>query len=412
MTGRARSSGEATGCRTRTVFCAPRSRADNARFERLLTRALPTFGGQAVSGSMTLARTSVRPRLVLHVNPVGVYQTAFAPRHAAAIVLVIDPGSRPRVDAELIAATLRLTPTEGRIAASLAEAQRARHCRHELAGGKLGTLARQADTPQAGHRPEYGPGTAGALDRRVCRAWCRKLRPWGAQPPPCSRPASRAREVKRALRLCWHHPGIGLAKFATARSRGLQSDVQPDPGEECVLTVSGAEDLGSGGERGVWGRLVHEMDGQGRFQPLSSICTVPNTVLASPPANLSRFRAASNRVPAESANERRAVNPTAVPSADWTRPFSRPSDNWRETRKNRLRCPTLASYPERPVIIVPVVEPEEVVADAEAGGGEQTARLVFVHAAGIQIAVGLRQLERKPFPHSGDNGDSRTVRPG
>ena len=109
------------GLSDRDGFLDAQEPADDARFKRLLTRALPTLGGQAISGSMTVGRSPKLPRLVLHVNPVGARQTAFAPRHVAATVLVIDPGSRPRVDANLVAATLRLTPSEGRIAASLAE---------------------------------------------------------------------------------------------------------------------------------------------------------------------------------------------------------------------------------------------------------------------------------------------------
>ena len=109
------------GLSDRDGFLDAQEPADDAQFKRLLTRALPTLGGQAVSGSMTVGRSPKLPRLVLHVNPVGAHQTAFAPRHVAATVLVIDPGSRPRIDANLVAATLGLTPLESQIAASLAE---------------------------------------------------------------------------------------------------------------------------------------------------------------------------------------------------------------------------------------------------------------------------------------------------
>ena len=109
------------GLSDRDGFLGAREPADDAQFKRLLTRALPTFGDQAVSGSMTVGRSPKLPRLVLHVNPVGAHQAAFAPRHVAATVLVIDPGSRPRVDADLVAATLRLTRSESRIAALLTE---------------------------------------------------------------------------------------------------------------------------------------------------------------------------------------------------------------------------------------------------------------------------------------------------
>ena len=109
------------GLSDRDGFLDAQETADDAQFKRLLTRALPTFGGQAISGAMTVGRSSPLPRIVLHVSPVGAHQTAFGPRHVAATVLVVDPVSRPRIDANLVAATLRLTRSEGQIAASLAE---------------------------------------------------------------------------------------------------------------------------------------------------------------------------------------------------------------------------------------------------------------------------------------------------
>ena len=66
--------------------------------------------------------------------------------------------------------------------------------------------------------------------------------------------------------------------------------------------------------------------------------------------------------------------------------------------------------PECPVVAVPLVEPEEIIAEAEAGGCKQIARFVFVQAPRIQVAVGLRKVEGKPLPHSRHDTSSRLVR--
>lgn len=97
--------------------CLP---ADNARFQKLLARALPVVG-EAVSGSMTVRRSPVLPRFTLHVSPVGVRQMDFGARRVAALVLVVDPGSQARIDPGLVAAALGLTPAESQVAAALAE---------------------------------------------------------------------------------------------------------------------------------------------------------------------------------------------------------------------------------------------------------------------------------------------------
>ena len=94
--------------------CSP---ADNARLERLLARALPRFGSQTASGSMTARRSSDLSRLALHLNPVG---SDFGTQRLAVLVLVVEPGSQPAIDPGLVEATLGLTPAESRVAVSLA----------------------------------------------------------------------------------------------------------------------------------------------------------------------------------------------------------------------------------------------------------------------------------------------------
>ena len=101
--------------------------ADRSRLQRLLGRALPDLWGETPSGgSMTVQRSSGRSRLTLHVSPVGDRAADFGGRRVAALVLVVDPARRPRIDARRVAATLGLTPSEGRMSALLAEGLKAR----------------------------------------------------------------------------------------------------------------------------------------------------------------------------------------------------------------------------------------------------------------------------------------------
>ena len=96
--------------------------ADRRRLQRLLARALPNLWGEPPGGgSMTVQRPSGPPRLALHVSPVGDPAADFGGRRVAALVLVVDPARRPRIDPVRVAETLGLTPSEGRAAALLAE---------------------------------------------------------------------------------------------------------------------------------------------------------------------------------------------------------------------------------------------------------------------------------------------------
>ena len=94
--------------------------ADDVKLQHLLDRASPLFGGPGAAGSMTVKRPLVLPRLVLRVSPVGGRLTDFRSRPVTALVLVLDPARKPRVDAAAVASVLGLTATEGSIAAMLA----------------------------------------------------------------------------------------------------------------------------------------------------------------------------------------------------------------------------------------------------------------------------------------------------
>ena len=101
--------------------------ADRTRLRRLLGQALPDLLGEAPGGgSMTVQRASGRSRLGLHVMPVGDRAADFGGRRVAALALVVDPAHRPRIDAQRVAVTLGLTPSEGRMAALMAEGLRVR----------------------------------------------------------------------------------------------------------------------------------------------------------------------------------------------------------------------------------------------------------------------------------------------
>ena len=101
--------------------------ADRSRLRRLLGRALPDLWSEPpVGGSMTVQRPSGRSRLGLHVSPVGDAEADFGGRRVAALVLLVDPARRPRIDAQRAATMLGLTPSEGRMAALLAEGLRVR----------------------------------------------------------------------------------------------------------------------------------------------------------------------------------------------------------------------------------------------------------------------------------------------
>ena len=116
-----------------------RGGADQVRLERLVGAALPTSGPATVSGSMLLRRSPVSPPFVVHVKPVRVPQPDYGARHVAALVLIVEPGHRHRVDPDLVARTLELTPTETRVAVWLAEGRSVRDMA-EATGHTQGTI--------------------------------------------------------------------------------------------------------------------------------------------------------------------------------------------------------------------------------------------------------------------------------
>ena len=145
-----------------------REASDRLRLDRLVASALPASGAVAVSGSMLLRRSSGLPPLVVHVKPVAVPQPDYGARHVAALVLIVEPGSRRRIDPGLVAAALGLTQAESQVAVWLAEGKSVRDIGPGHGSlGKHPLLAPAADLPEKVHLPAGGPGAVGAVDRRV-----------------------------------------------------------------------------------------------------------------------------------------------------------------------------------------------------------------------------------------------------
>ena len=147
-------------------FLHARSPEDDAELQGLLRRALPPFGAQGAGGSTTLRRAS-GPRLVLHVSPVGRRKADARIWPVAALVLVIDPASKTRIDPAVAAAALGLTPNGEPGGGAVGRRQdRPRGGRGDGPPGKHDPHAREAHVRQASPDAAGGPGAACALAGR------------------------------------------------------------------------------------------------------------------------------------------------------------------------------------------------------------------------------------------------------
>ena len=118
--------GRGDGLSDRDGMLRARKAADRRRLERLVASALPDSGAVAAGGSMLVGRGFGSPPLVVHVKPVAVPQPDYGARHTAALVLIVDPGRGHRIDPDLVAGVLGLTPMESRVAVWLAEGRSVR----------------------------------------------------------------------------------------------------------------------------------------------------------------------------------------------------------------------------------------------------------------------------------------------
>ena len=108
------------------------SPGDQRKLKELLSRALPRFGRQGVSGSMAVKRPSLLPKFPLHIQPVMNRWSVHRSRHVAALVLVADPLNRVEIGPRTVMESLDLTPAETEVAVLLARGWTAR----QIAAGK------------------------------------------------------------------------------------------------------------------------------------------------------------------------------------------------------------------------------------------------------------------------------------
>lgn len=116
-------------------------RADDDALKALLARALPGEGDEEHvprRGSITVSRPRGHPCLFLHVIPVSGRAGEDA-GDVAAYVLAVELPRRARVDANLVAGALGLSPAEARLAAMLAQGHKLREIA-ALTGPSYGTL--------------------------------------------------------------------------------------------------------------------------------------------------------------------------------------------------------------------------------------------------------------------------------
>lgn len=96
---------------------------EDAELQHLLGRALPPWGLQGAGGSMKVTRPEAGAPLVLEVQPVRELGRDHLAREVGALVLVVDPLSRPRIDPALPTEVFGLTPAQSRVAVTLASGQ-------------------------------------------------------------------------------------------------------------------------------------------------------------------------------------------------------------------------------------------------------------------------------------------------
>ena len=99
---------------------------EDAELQGLVVRAAASRNGPGSGGSMLVSGADFVPRLVVRVSPIGDERQAPAEGRAGVLVAVVDPARREGFDADRVAALLGLTPTQGAIAALLAEGRTAR----------------------------------------------------------------------------------------------------------------------------------------------------------------------------------------------------------------------------------------------------------------------------------------------
>ena len=94
---------------------------DDRKLQELLAGALPHLDGQAAAGSMVIRRSRDPKQLVLCITPLEGRALDFGGPGVAALAVLAEPGSRPRLDAKWVAELLGLTTAESQVAVLLSE---------------------------------------------------------------------------------------------------------------------------------------------------------------------------------------------------------------------------------------------------------------------------------------------------
>ena len=100
--------------------------SEDETLQRLVGRAVPYPGGTGSGGSMAVSREHTVARLQVHVSPVQADGTQESRSgRIGALVLVIDPADRLKLDPDALGALLGLTPAQSHVAAALVEGKSA-----------------------------------------------------------------------------------------------------------------------------------------------------------------------------------------------------------------------------------------------------------------------------------------------
>ncbi len=110
----------------RNRFLHARLPEEDVRLSQILADALVDAGSAPVGGSMAVTRCAAAASFVVHVRPTVPRDFDFGGRGVGALVLVVAPERQARIDQDLVAAALGLTPSESQIAVSLAEGRTVR----------------------------------------------------------------------------------------------------------------------------------------------------------------------------------------------------------------------------------------------------------------------------------------------
>ena len=93
----------------------------NVELQRFLARALVSGGSARTGGTITIGHPPAVGSLVLHIHPVGRWRRRrVGNKRIAALVLIVDPARRVRIEPGLVAAAMGLTDHQGEVAAMLA----------------------------------------------------------------------------------------------------------------------------------------------------------------------------------------------------------------------------------------------------------------------------------------------------